>query len=408
MTIRFRASLLLLSAWALLLPACTQVVETVPLGMVDLRSPTTCHSEFGYYFLPRALLTFAVKADETKPSKSMDFTKVTVVADRGQTFCLDYLSSPTSIDQVTVARDPNGLLLNIGSNVEDRTPVIINKLIQTGENLSLAAARDNTVAENPTDTLTLTIDPFLWSDLMLAKSGLRRFGYCLYVEGYSFPIEGLSAAQIQAAASKWCSQDANSTAPYEHPLQKFSSLPVSPEVMSGGVLYRPRTAHKIVILEKSDPYGRGPWELYQTKRFDLPNVSPVLAIGIERAAFTKRITTLNFNQGTLADVQVDKDSELAGFVSIPLTLAKAIADVPAQLIKIRLADVQGQAALVQAQGQLVNALSAYDKLVHPVPVAAVAPAGLPKSTDVRQGEFTGGCVDAGGPQQVCKDLAEAR
>ena len=409
MPIGIQNRLLRLAPLALLaLTACGHVVETVAIRGEGPYTASACHSELGNYLLPKALLTVTATATASTGTTRADIEpNITVVADGAQSFCLDYLGSPTSIDRVTVARDPKGLLLSISSNVQDRTPNIVNKLIQTGENLALGAARDATKGEDVTDSLALTFDPFTWSDLMLVKGGLRRFGFCLYVEGYSFPTEGLSAAEIRAAASKWCSTPAHAVEPYEHPMQQFASLPVPPEVMGAGVLYRPKTAHKIVMLRKADPEGSGPWELYLTRRFDLPNVSPVLAIGIERAAFTTRKTTVNFNQGTLTDVAVDKDSEVAGFVTIPLTLAKAIVDVPGQIIKLRLADTQGQAQLVQAQGNLIGALANYNALVNG-PAGGGAAAGLPKSAAFRDGQFVAGCVEGGGGPIVCNDLARSR
>jgi hypothetical protein len=390
---------------ALLLSACGgHVVDTFPIGPGDI---APCNTALGSYFLPKGLLNLTVTANYgttppviTVTTPTAPASAITTVADRSQAFCLDYLSSPVSQDVVTVSRDANGLLQSINSNVEDRTPAIATALIQTAENLAIASARSTAL---PIDKLDLTFDPFDWHDLILAKKALRRFALCLYVEGYSFPAEGLSTAQIYAAAHRWCSTDR--PVQFEHPLYQFARSPVPPELMREGVLYRPNATYNIVILAKEDPGSRASaWLLYQTKRVEMPNASPVLSIGIDRAMFAKRITTVNFSNGTLTDVAVDKGSEAVGFVQIPLVAVQAIVAVPTQIIKIRLADTQSHAALIQAQGNLLNAVASYNAMVAKGNTTGSTPGG--KSADVSSGEFVGACVNAGGNPDTCAKLQQ--
>jgi len=224
---------------------------------------------------------------------------------------------------------------------------------------------------------------------------MRRFGFCLYVEGYSFPAAGLDAQRMTMAAQRWC--DWNGLPPYEDPAERFSALPVPLETMRAGVLYRPNMTHKIVILYKKDPNGPGPWTLYQTKRLDMPNVSPVLSIGVERATFTERQTTLNFNLGVLTDVAVNKKSELVGFVSIPLTVAQAIVSLPQQLVTLRITDVNNQTALLNAQNSLLQAVALYQSTVAGNPL----PAGAPQSARLRGGELIKNCSDGQSLEGLC-------
>jgi hypothetical protein len=402
--------LLIVIAAATAAATCTKVIETVPFEPpTSAYAPTPCHSALGYYFLPQALLVVSANSDSSQssaPTVTLSSPPVTI-ADRLQAFCLDYLASPTSIDVVSVDRSAQGLLQRINSNVEDRTPAIAQALIQTAENFAIAAGRGTPATSSPVaDSLNIQIDPFSWNDLMLAKKSLRRFGFCLYVEGFSFDTTGLSAREIRKRANAWCSKSADSTPYFENPIMAYATLPVSPEAMRGGVLYRPKTTHKIVLMRKTDPTGPGSWELYQTKRFDLPNASPILSIGIERALFTTRTTTVNFNDGTLTDVAIDKDSEAVGFVAIPLTVAKAITDVPAQILQLRLADTQSQIALVNAQGNLLKALRDYNSVVNPSASGVTARSTSVGSTDTRSGQLFGACLDASnGNVQACDDFS---
>jgi hypothetical protein len=407
---------------------CTQVIET---SAIEIGSDPglLCHSALGYYVLPRTLLNVSATSTPMGPGASASAVTAPTAAplspnaptvtltvqtlnsaDRHQAFCLDYLGLATYEDQVVAQRDDQnlGLLTKVSSNVTDKTPQIAAKLVQTAENLALAAARDarTTVAPGMApDTVAIQFDPFNWDDLMTAKVALRRFGFCLYLEGFSFSTVGMSASGVREAAERWCSMDASHTPSYENPLYALATSPVSPEAMRTGILYRPKMAYKVVILRKADPSSsRAPWTLFQTVRVEMVNASPVLSIGIQRAAFANRKTTVYFDPpGALTDVAVDKDSEAAGFVTIPLSIAQAIVDVPAQILQLRIADTQNQAALLQAQGQLFQAMSQYSALVGQQSSGAAGAASLlSRSTSAQQN--INRCLNAGGDPVTCNTL----
>ena len=373
--------------------ACTQVVETIPIEVGPLPYGPTCRSSFGAYYLPRALLRVKANAADTITlgADGVELSSNTV-GDRNQLFCLDHLAQANSEDQIAVQRDVNGLLSSISSKVVDKTPEIAAKLIEVGENLAVAARNANGVPPVSGQTVDLEFDPFNWDELTSVKRALRRFGFCIYVEGYSFHLTSRDPAEALAAGQVWC--DSTNPARPEPATDEFASLPVSPEVMRSGVLYRPNITYKVVILRRPDPGSRTKWTLFQTKRIDMPNISPVLSIGVERAVFTTRKTTLNFNKGVLTDVAIDKKSELAGFVSIPLAAAKAIVDVPGQIVTLRITDTSNKTALLVAQTQLIEAMAAYK-------TANAANGSLPGGRSAtlaqrRSAEIYGACQNAGG------------
>jgi hypothetical protein len=402
---RLAASCRVVAAMAglLIVAGCGDVITTSGIDLRASASEPACHSALGYYFLPRTLLSVTAKADQGASLQTATLASG-VYADRRQAFCLDYLSSATSIDAVTVKRNERGLLVSITSAVEDRTPQIAATLVQTAENFAIAASRTgSTAGAPPPDQLTIQFDPFVWEDLIMANEALRRFDFCLYVEGYSFSTEGLDPEQVRKAASGWCATSPRREPRYEPRVYAFANLPVDPEVMRQGVLYRPLATHKVVLLHKRE----GRWELYQTKRYDMPNASPVLSIGVERALFTKRSTAIYFDQGSLSDVAVEKGSELESFVTIPLAVAKAVVDVPSQILQIRLADTQSHAALIQAQGNLLNAINSYASLMASQNPSSPGRSAPQRSADFRNGEFVAGCLDANGPPETCRTMSGA-
>jgi hypothetical protein len=232
---------------------CTQVVETIPFDSVAAGAAPPCRSTLGVYYLPRALIRFTASKSNGTITASLNRAP-NVVADRTQALCLDYLSLPTSRDIITVQRDTDtGLLKSISSDVTDRTPQIINALIATGANLTIAAAR---TATTPSETIDLEFDPFVQQELLAAKEAMRPYGFCLYVERHSFPSSRLDAAGILAAGRRWCSTERPPE--YFDPAESFAALPVPSEATRSGVLYRPNMVQNIVILQKTDPFGPGP------------------------------------------------------------------------------------------------------------------------------------------------------
>ena len=386
-------------ALMLMFGGCSRVVETSGLVPGPAGYGPTCHSSLGAYYLPRALLQIKATAGANSITSAGLETNVTMVADRDQPFCLDYLSSPTSDDLIVVKRDPKGLLVSVTSEVEDRTPEIANALIETAEAAVIAAARAAALeAARDGDRLDVEFDPFVWQELLTVNRALKRFGFCLYVEGRTFPIDGLDPATILAAGRQWCALE--NPPVFIPPGDEFSALPVAPEVMRTGILYRPNIAHKIVILRKSDPSGRRPWQIYQTRRVEMPNVSPILSIGVERAMFATRKTTLAFNRGVLTDVTIEKGSELAGFVSIPLNVARAVVRIPGEIVTLRITDTSNRIALINAQIELMKAVNERN--------AAAPASAAPRSADARSGQFVGACLDARGPLEGCEALARSR
>jgi hypothetical protein len=379
--------------------SCTKVIESVPLEYAASNNGDTCHSALGAYFLPRSLLTLSVTSESGVISTPV--VKSKMIADRTQTFCLDYLAAANADDIVTVNRDVQGLLSGIHGDVKDKTPEIAQALIETAANIAVAAGRQ-TLDVAGRERLDLEFDPFVWDELMMAKTALRRFGYCLYVEGHSFPSYGRNAAGLRAAAERWCAADR--PPPFVRD-EDLAALPVPESVARTGVLYRPNIAHRVVILRKRDPGGRRPWQLYQSVMVEMPNVSPVLSIGVSRTLFAERKTTIKFEKGILTDVSIDKGSELVGFVTIPLAAAKAIVEVPAQIIKIRINDTGNQTALLNAQGALINELAAYNALVNQQQGGGAAGnSGVAKSASARAANIYGACRNGGGPPEECSVL----
>jgi hypothetical protein len=394
-TIKVRA-ILALAAILAAATACTNVVETQRLSQTD---GIACRSTAGGYFLPKVLVRLSVSLNDAPGGRGFKLDNNTpafeTVADRHhQPYCLDYLASPTAKDVVAVERGTNGLLLKVVSNAEDRSTQIALKLIDTAENFTKAALRARTLGvAGTTETGDFTFDPFDPQEMTEINRALRRFGFCAYIENHSFP-DGYISPQA------WCSDPAQERYVNQYNVL-LATTPVAPEALNIGILYRPNATHKLVIRRKSDPGGREPWALFMTKHVEMPNVSPIFSIGVERALFATRVTELTFANGVLTNIKIDKGSELENFSQIPLALAQAIVKLPTEIVQLRIDDTNNATTLANKQMELASALAtlAQTSKDNPQVPGVVGTAGIPD----RQGQLMQHCLDQGGLPDFCRN-----
>src|SRR3546814_13608980 len=67
----------------------------------------------------------------------------------------------------------------------------------------------------------------------------------------------------------------------------------------------------------------------------LPTKAKLVEIPVTRAAFVEKTTTIDFEEGTLKQVDISKPSEVLEIVSIPVEILKAIVAIPAELIQLK-------------------------------------------------------------------------
>ncbi|MBN9451754.1 MAG: hypothetical protein J0I42_07355 [Bosea sp.] len=277
---------------------------------------------------------------------------------RGPVQCLDYVSLATSNDQLVAKISTTGLLQSIGTVAEDQSVEIAKKLIETGKNVAIAAgARNATLGRKLAPPEPLSFDPFDPLAYGRIKTALRDYGLCIVVEGVHVPVGG-------AGAEAYC--DRRGSPSFMPEAETARLQPVPQAEAARGVLYRPLLTHMVTVLRKADPYGRGAWSLHQREAHAFPDLAPVVSIGVERAAFATRTTQLKFDDGVLTDVSVDKKSELLGLSQIPLDFARAVVDIPGQIITLRIIQASQESKLlvaqsdkIKAQGDLIAAQTAF-------------------------------------------------
>jgi hypothetical protein len=73
------------------------------------------------------------------------------------------------------------------------------------------------------------------------------------------------------------------------------------------------------------------------------------------------VTSLGFDHGILTEVDINKPSEALAFMDIPLAIAKAFVDVPAQLVQLKFNFAKSDTDLLSQQKLEAEARQALDK-----------------------------------------------
>ena len=147
----------------------------------------TCQSNAGTYHLPRRLITVQITPGTPPASFAITVDKKSAagapyVADRNETYCLDFLLSYLSADRVGIQRNADGLLQRVYTQADDKTPKIAQDLIQAAADLissdragSLGRSARPQFKENATPVLaSFQFDPFVEREAREVNYALER------------------------------------------------------------------------------------------------------------------------------------------------------------------------------------------------------------------------------------------
>jgi hypothetical protein len=226
------ASLFLALFVALFLAACSNVADSTRIDFANapLAYGPACNSALGSYALPKAFLQ--IQIGQTDPSSPPDIIPVgtnglpvNIIrhADPNLVFCLDYLASASSDDNIQVIKWPmpggappaqnaqnsqnatqnaqgsalstfisaqsakEAFLGAVTFNVTDQTAYIIEALIRSGFILASGNAGFVTRAASQTQIVAdLEYDPFDRVESASVNARLQKLGICLVLEIYTF------------------------------------------------------------------------------------------------------------------------------------------------------------------------------------------------------------------------------
>ena len=359
---------LLLALAAAALAACSMAGST----LLDTANPSGCSGNLGPYYLSRSLLRVEVKkykdnsdkiAGQDENRHQLQLEGLYREADPSRMYCLDYLQAATSDDLIRVWRNDQGLLQKISSDANDQSAYILKTVIATiftaftgldigpdGEERAATFGE----ADDAAPVFSAKFDPTNRERLAIINQQLNSYGFCLLTSAqFQLDRGATSPEQLQA----YC----------EHPLGYLRAhrqpRPPARKALdiSEGVVYRPRLPFEVFLLQRGPrpsvarPRGARVWNVTKRKVVLIENDAPAIAARIDRTFFAQRTTTLLFEAGVLKSVQVQKDSELANFVEIPLQIAESIVALPATLVQLRIDQSRGQKNLIEAEKSLMDA-----------------------------------------------------
>jgi hypothetical protein len=334
-----------------------------------------CQSTAGSYSLSKTTIGVEVGQDSNK-NYFLNKVELHRRADASKTYCLDYLASRTADEGFAVARNDQGLLQKVVANSHDQSAYIAKKIAETiftfvsqNPNFDVTARGLEFKDQEPllATTYHAEFDPFNPAQADVVNAGLSKFGFCLVQE----------SAQKYGNIDNYCDNPLGG-APVEHALEAafHAERQAPPLRYVRGILYRPRVPYTVYLFVKRNLKARGGWRLKASEAIHIENNSPILGIDIERAVFAKRKTILTFDDGALNDVDIDKTSELAGFVEIPLYIVQGIAALPANIIQVKIDNTNNNIALINAQDQLIATQKQYNATLSQI-TGATARGGAP-------------------------------
>jgi hypothetical protein len=303
--------------------------------------------------------------------------------DNRRVFCLDYLSSSFSSDQLRVnksvppflprrhrnrdaaqgAIDPKAtvapgsasdkpqvgseLLQLVATNSVDQTPLVIRRLIRSAFLGIASAGRSAPLDENQREqarpVASFDFDPFDQSRMALINARLTQFGFCLVMETYTTNVE----------TDRYCNQPLAVAPKSNFALwyEDYENAPIS--ASASGVLYRPRAIYQMSVYTRNTNVSPK-WFLRKVVPLELENISPVLSVDLQRATLTHQKIALSFDDGDLTSACVEKGSELKELATIPLEFAQQLVSLPSQMIKFEIDNMGQETKLLKARQNLIQ------------------------------------------------------
>lgn len=278
------------------------------------------------YSLPKALI--AIKLAENNGNLRITIEQPTFVADPEHTYLLRYKTSPFASDKFDVQVDPKtGLMTKIDMTADDQLDEIIVEIAKAVAMLESADVTGDTVL------IERIVDPTDDSALLALETEFNKIGRDSICKDPN--ITTCDGPGIKFIMKK----------PYTD--EKIISNKTRVSDCNVGVCYR-----------NSMPYvfgfSFGNSITYETI-VNLPNEAPVIALNLDRTLFVSRVNTIEFENGMLEKVYIDKPSEGLELARLPVEVAKGILSAPAEILKLKIDLSDQEEAWANQQVALIDA-----------------------------------------------------
>jgi hypothetical protein len=260
---------------------------------------------------------------------------VQIVPDTGRTYRLTYTPSIFMNDDLKVCVNPLGLLETVSATVEDRISAITGQVAGAA---SQVLPGSKAFVAPPGDAPGPVHKKIEYVEMNHTFNILAREIYVDKRAGRTWK-EDLAGTQLIDSPSP----DASFQCVFEWE-GATGSAPSPPE--KGNVLFS-RPLRKVTMRAYLNALGeitarREPEFVCELL---LPDPYRTLETHLTRSRFVKKIQAPKYTNGMLTENYINKPSELEGFISIPINIAKGILSIPSALFHFRISQLKDRNTL---------------------------------------------------------------
>lgn len=245
--------------------------------------------------------------------------------DIDQLFSLNHVRTAFAEDKIDITLTASGLLSKVTISADDKIPAFIQKLAEFAKEAATAAAAVGgfgvkDAKEGGPFRYVFLVDPTVEDDLKTVNEALKEVK--CYLEVTLHPVPTIDHTPKDGVFTK----------------------------ERQAIFYRPALPYKLSFKSTSLSTSRAE---VQTA-LSLPNKAPVMALDLARVSFGVYTNEITFHDGMLTEVKLAVPSSALGFMSIPIDIAKAIASIPAEILKVKLDLSSKEASVVDSQKKLLE------------------------------------------------------
>lgn len=336
-----------LSLVAVLL-GCSIAGSELP-GQLDERS----RAEGVLYSLPRGIVTVRLAVHEQSARFFMRIDDPEFIADPGHRYLLQHKPRPNFADILTIKVNRKTFLTSVDSTSIDKTRDIILNVVKAARGGTSPVPESDIEARSILTLAELTIDPTIKAEMALAVATLNE----RVVSFAQSRAQSCGMAAIEPGSpEEFVCQEYERLARHSRKGLKLINIwverPTPPLTLSKpadctiGVCYRVASPYRI-------SYSFVGGSIVQ-KLIELPNENPPIEIDLRRAFLVKKVKRITFDDGNLAEVHVDKPSELLELSKLPLEITKAVLEAPAEALRLRIAMTNEQKNLAASELALIE------------------------------------------------------
>ena len=296
---------------------CTMLILCACTAVTSKHTPLSTKTSTGVdYSLPAGILTLRIHRADLGNSYIAyipSISQPSIVPDPGFTYTLTHDPRFTASDNLVVHKTDSGLLQKVDLKSNDETGDVIVTAVDLAKSIFLGIPSEAT----PPATI-LGIES---ARVLVFEAQFDPFNQTVLEKVLSAASEATHNANGNSRLSLSARFERSGVAVGAEQIAK-------PTLCTASICYREMATFDLIIRD-------GTKEVFRQK-VGLPDKTRISGFSIERAAFVEKRTILDFSNGVLKQIQVDKPSQAVKLLRIPLDIASAVIAIPAEIIQLKI------------------------------------------------------------------------